>query len=58
VGLLAGGTMRVEVVAPKGTNLQQPCAQDDLYFIYGGTAQIIINEQRFNAAPGDVAVVA
>jgi len=58
VGLLAGGTMSVEVLAPEGADLQQPFAQNAFYFIHGGTAQIIINEQRFNTAPGDVAVVA
>ena len=58
VGMMAGGTMSVEVFAPKGADLQQPHAQDELYFVHSGTAQIIINEQRFDAAPGDVFFVA
>jgi len=58
VCLLAGGTMSAEVFVPKGVNLQQPHAQDALYFIHGGTAQIIINEQRFDSALGVVAFVA
>jgi mannose-6-phosphate isomerase-like protein (cupin superfamily) len=58
VRMMAGGTMSVEVFAPKGTDLQQPHAQDELYFIHSGTAQIIINEQRFDAAVGDAFFVA
>ena len=42
--MMAGGTMSVEVFAPKDVDLQQPHAQDELYFIHSGTAQIIINE--------------
>ena len=56
--MMAGGTMSVEVFAPKGVDLQQPHAQDELYFIHSGTAQIIINEQRFDAATGDAFFVA
>ena len=58
VTVMAGGTMSVEVFAPKGADLQQPHAQDELYFVHSGTAQIIINEQRFDAAPGDAFFVA
>ena len=58
VSMMAGGTMSVEVFAPKEADLQQPHAQDELYFIHNGTAQIIINEQRFDAAPGDAFFVA
>ena len=56
--MMAGGTMSVEVFAPKEADLRQPHAQDELYFIHSGTAQIIINEQRFDAAPGDAFFVA
>ena len=58
VTMLAGGSMSVEVFAPKGADLQQPHAQDELYFIHSGTAQIVINEQRFEAAAGDAFFVA
>ena len=58
VGVMAGGSMSVEVFAPQGSDLQQPHAQDELYFIHSGTAQIIINGQRFDAAPGDAFFVA
>ena len=56
--MMAGGTMSVEVFAPKVADLQQPHAQDELYFIHSGTAQIIINEQSFDAASGDAFFVA
>jgi mannose-6-phosphate isomerase-like protein (cupin superfamily) len=56
--MMAGGTMSVEVFAPKGADLQQPHAQDELYFIHSGTGRIIINFQRFDAAPGDAFFVA
>ena len=58
VTMLAGGTMSVEVFAPKGADLQQPHAQDELYFIHSGSGQIIINGQRFEAASGDAFFVA
>jgi mannose-6-phosphate isomerase-like protein (cupin superfamily) len=56
--MMAGGTMSVEVFAPKGADLQQPHVQDELYFVQGGTAQLIINDQRFEAAAGDAFFVA
>jgi mannose-6-phosphate isomerase-like protein (cupin superfamily) len=58
VTMMAGGTMSVEVFAPKGTDLQQPHTQDELYFVHSGTGQIIINGQRFEAATGDAFFVA
>jgi mannose-6-phosphate isomerase-like protein (cupin superfamily) len=56
--MMAGGTMSVEVFAPKGIDLQQPHQQDELYFIQGGTGQIVINGQRLDAAAGDAFFVA
>ena len=32
--MMAGGTMSVEVFAPKDRDLQQPHAQDELYFVH------------------------
>ena len=58
VTMMAGGTMSVEVYAPKGEDLQQPHTQDELYFIHSGTGQIVINGQRFDAAAGDAFFVA
>jgi mannose-6-phosphate isomerase-like protein (cupin superfamily) len=58
VTMMAGGSMSVEVFAPKGADLQQPHTQDELYFIHSGAGQIIINGQRFDAATGDAFFVA
>jgi mannose-6-phosphate isomerase-like protein (cupin superfamily) len=58
VTMMAGGTMSVEVFAPKGEDLQQPHTQDELYFIHSGTGEIVINGQRFDAAVGDAFFVA
>jgi mannose-6-phosphate isomerase-like protein (cupin superfamily) len=62
VTMMAGGTMSVEVYAPSssglGEDLQQPHTQDELYFIQGGTGELVINGQRFDAAAGDAFFVA
>lgn len=58
VTMMAGGSMSVEVFAPKGEDLQQPHKQDELYFIHSGTGEIVINGQRFQAAAGDAFFVA
>ena len=56
--VMAGGTMRVEVFAPQGVDVQTPHAQDELYFVHSGTSDIVINGQRFAAAAGDAFFVA
>ena len=58
ITMMAGGTMSLEVFAPKGKDVQQPHTQDELYFIQSGTGQIVINGQRFEAAAGDAFFVA
>jgi mannose-6-phosphate isomerase-like protein (cupin superfamily) len=58
VTMMAGGTMSVEVFAPKGEDLQQPHAQDELYFIQCGKGELVLNGQRFEAAAGDAFYVA
>ena len=58
VTVMAGGTMSVEVFAPRGVDLQTPHTQDELYFVYAGTGEIVINGQRFDAAAGDAFFVA
>jgi mannose-6-phosphate isomerase-like protein (cupin superfamily) len=58
VTMMAGGSMSVEVFAPKGADLQQPHTQDELYFIHSGRGQIVINGQRLDAAAGDAFFVA
>ena len=58
ITMMAGGTMSVEVFAPKGEDLQQPHTQDELYFIQRGTGELVIHGQRFDAASGDAFFVA
>lgn len=58
VTMMAGGTMSVEVYAPKGEDLQQPHMQDELYFVQRGTGEIVINAQRFDCVAGDAFFVA
>jgi len=58
VRMMSGGTMSVEVFAPKGVDLQQPHAQDELYFIHSGKGQLVISGQQFEAAAGDAFFVA
>ena len=58
VTVMAGGTMSVEVFAPRGVDLQTPHTQDELYFVQRGTGEIVINGQRFDAAAGDAFFVA
>ena len=58
ISMMAGGTMSVEVFAPNGADLQQPHAQDELYFIHSGTGRIVVNGQHFEAAAGDAFFVA
>ncbi len=50
--------MRVEVFAPNVLDSQTPHAQDALYFVHNGTGELVINGQRFDAAPGDAFFVA
>jgi mannose-6-phosphate isomerase-like protein (cupin superfamily) len=58
VTMMAGGTMSVEVFAPKNEDLQEPHMQDELYFIQRGVGELVINGQRFDAAAGDAFFVA
>lgn len=58
VTMMAGGTMSVEVYAPKGEDLQEPHTQDELYFIHSGRGELVINDQRFDCAAGDAFFVA
>jgi len=55
---LTHGTMSVEVCAPTGYDPQTPHAQDELYFVQQGHADLLIANERFRATPGDVFFVA
>ena len=56
--VMAGAAMSVEVFAPRGHDRQTPHAQDELYFVHSGTAELVMNGQRFAAAVGDAFFVA
>ena len=58
VSMMAGGTMSVEVYAPKAADLQEPHTQDELYFVHSGRGELVINGQRFDCAVGDAFFVA
>jgi mannose-6-phosphate isomerase-like protein (cupin superfamily) len=58
VQVMAGGTMSVEVFAPRGEDVQKPHTQDELYFVHSGAGQLVINGQRFEAKTGDAFFVA
>ena len=58
VTVMAGGSMSVEVFAPRGEDRQQPHTQDELYFVHRGTAQLVIGDQRFDCAAGEAFFVA
>lgn len=51
--LIAHGSMRTELYAPRGHDPQQPHAQDELYFIHSGRGQFVQGEERHRFAPGD-----
>jgi len=58
VTMMAGGSMSVEVFAPRDQDRQQPHEQDELYFIQCGTARLVIGSQRHDCADGDAFFVA
>ncbi len=57
VTVLNHGNMALKVFRPsanpEGRDLQQPHAQDELYLVYGGSADIVIDGERMSAAVGD-----
>jgi mannose-6-phosphate isomerase-like protein (cupin superfamily) len=58
VGAFAHGTMSVELYAPRGSDPQQPHAQDELYFIHAGTGHFVQAGERQAFAAGDCFFVA
>ena len=59
---LTHGDMALKVFRPSanpdGLVHQQPHTQDELYLVYGGSADIVISGQRFSACVGDAFFVA
>ena len=54
VRAFAHGTMSVELYAPRGTDPQQPHAQDELYFVLSGRGNFVLSGTTCPFAPGDV----
>ena len=57
VAVLQHGSMSLRVFRPsanpEGRDMQQPHAQDELYLVHGGSAEMVIGAARFSAAVGD-----
>lgn len=57
VTTLQHGTMALKVFRPsanpQGRDTQQPHAQDELYLVHGGSADIVIDGKRMPAGVGD-----
>ena len=53
VELLRHGSMRTELYAPRGTDPQQPHAQDELYFVLQGSGEFVQDGVRHRCAAGD-----
>lgn len=51
--VLAHGSMSVEVYAPRGTDPQQPHAQDELYFVVSGRGMFRNGSEHHAVGPGD-----
>lgn len=51
--LFRHGTLTVEIYAPKGTDMQQPHARDELYIVAAGRGWFFVEGQRVQFAPGD-----
>jgi mannose-6-phosphate isomerase-like protein (cupin superfamily) len=51
------GSLRLGLFAPRGTDLQQPHAQDEMYVVIRGEGQFINGDTRYQFGPGDVLFV-
>lgn len=51
------GSMSVELYAPRGVDPQTPHAQDELYFVQGGSATFTLNGVAGPCAAGDALFV-
>ena len=51
--LMAHGSMRTELYAPRGHDPQQPHAQDELYFIQRGHGEFVQGDERHRFQAGD-----
>ena len=49
--------MSVGVFAPRGTDVQRPHTQDELYFIVQGSDELFLEDERLACQMGDVVFV-
>jgi mannose-6-phosphate isomerase-like protein (cupin superfamily) len=52
--LMQHGSMKLRYYAPKGTDLQTPHDQDELYVIASGRGTFVVGGQKAPFGPGDV----
>ena len=50
----AHGSMSVELYAPRGTDIQTPHDQDELYFIHSGCGEFVMAGERHSFEAGTV----
>jgi mannose-6-phosphate isomerase-like protein (cupin superfamily) len=50
---LAHGSMSVEYYSPVGDDPQTPHEQDEIYFVHGGTGELVIGTERYAFKAGD-----
>jgi mannose-6-phosphate isomerase-like protein (cupin superfamily) len=55
--LSQNGSMRIEYFAPKGSDMQQPHRQDELYVIASGSSQFFREGEMISCTEGDVLFV-
>ncbi len=55
--VFAKGAFELELYAPRGTDYQTPHDKDEFYIIVRGTADLLIEGERFSCAVGDALFV-
>ena len=56
-GVMAHGTMELEVYAPRGHDPQSPHTRDELYFVVSGSGEFVNGPERHRFGPGDALFV-
>ena len=56
-GVMAHGTMSLEIFAPKETDYQTPHEQDELYIVMSGSGWHRVGDSIYDISPGDVVFV-
>jgi Mannose-6-phosphate isomerase len=51
------GNFELEFFAPRGRDYQTPHEKDEFYIIVSGTADLLIENERFSCSPGDALFV-